>query len=277
MARDQVLELQGQIARLTAALQHSGHNAQSDRVALNRSQAHLKELQNGYAILEESRARVENDLNEERQEHLVCRNALIRHTGDLKPRSGRPRKLTVRDERHILRIARREPRITYRDLIAKSGVAVSHDTIYRLLREAGIINWIAKKRPFLTPEVAGKRYAWALEHEHWTYENWAKVIWSDECSVERGLGKRREWVFLTPDQKWQKDIIQPYKKGKDFSIMLWACFWGMKRSNSSVVTRAGGAGLSMRIAPCTKLVARPICRSVFLLCGGSPLETTVVA
>jgi len=70
----------------------------------------------------------------------IVSNALIRHIDDSKPRSNRPKKLIVRDEQHILRIARREPRITYKDLIAKSEVAVSHNTIYRLLKEAGIIN-----------------------------------------------------------------------------------------------------------------------------------------
>jgi len=132
---------------------------------------------------------------------------------------------------------RRESRITYKDLIAKSEVVVSHNIIYRLLKEAGIINWIAKKRPLLTLEVASKRYAWALEHEHWTYKDWVKVIWSDECSIERELGKRREWVFRTLDQKWKKDMIQSYKKGKNVSIMIWACFWGMKRSNLYALER----------------------------------------
>jgi len=70
----------------------------------------------------------------------IVSNALIRHTGDSKSRFDRSKKLIVRDERHILRIARREPRITYKDLIAKSEVAISHNTIYRLLKEAGIIN-----------------------------------------------------------------------------------------------------------------------------------------
>ena len=71
---------------------------------------------------------------------FIVSNVLIRHIDDSKPRSNRPKKLIVRDEQHILRIARREPRITYKDLIAKSEVAVSHNTIYRLLKEAGIIN-----------------------------------------------------------------------------------------------------------------------------------------
>ena len=96
----------------------------------------------------------------------IVSNALIRHNPDFKPRSERPRKLTIRDERHILRIIRRDPKITYKNLIAEAGVQVSHDTIYRMLKEEGITNWLAKKRPLLTSEVAGKRYQWAIEHEN---------------------------------------------------------------------------------------------------------------
>ena len=96
----------------------------------------------------------------------IVSNVLVRHNGETKPRSGRPRKLSIRDERHILRIVRRDPKITYKNLIAKVGVDVSHDTVYRMLKEQGITNWIAKKRPLLTPEITGKRYAWALKHEN---------------------------------------------------------------------------------------------------------------
>lgn len=39
-----------------------------------------------------------------------------------------------------------------------------------------------------------------------------KHIWSDEYSVERGAGKAREWVFCTPSQKWQKEMVQTLKK-----------------------------------------------------------------
>jgi len=106
-----------------------------------------------------------------------------------------------------------------------------------VFKEEDITNWICKKRPLLTPEVASKRYAWALAHEGWGFDEWARVIWSDECSVERGTGRRREWCFRTPAQKWDKKMIQPYKKGPDFSIMVWACFWGLERSNLYVLER----------------------------------------
>jgi len=32
-------------------------------------------------------------------------------------------------------------------------------------------------------------------------------------------------------------MIQPYKKGHDFSIMVWACFWGLERSNLYALER----------------------------------------
>ena len=58
--------------------------SQNDRIALNKAHAHLKELQAGYSQSEASRARFENDLHEERQEHRMCQEALnherIRHS-----------------------------------------------------------------------------------------------------------------------------------------------------------------------------------------------------
>jgi transposase len=50
-------------------------------------------------------------------------------------------------------------------------------------------------------------------------------MWSDECSAEWGKGKSGEWVFCTPTQKWQKEMVTTYKKGKDISVMVWACIW----------------------------------------------------
>ena len=44
--------------------------------------------------------------------------------------------------------------------------------------------------------------------------------------MERGKGKKQEWVFRTPRQKWDKEMIQPVKKGKDISVMVWAAFSG---------------------------------------------------
>jgi transposase len=97
---------------------------------------------------------------------IIVENVLVRYNDVFKLRSKRPKKLSIRNKRHILRIVRRDPKITYKNLVKKADVFVSHDTLYQLLKEEGIINWLCKKRSLLTPKVRGKRYAWAMAHEH---------------------------------------------------------------------------------------------------------------
>ena len=153
------------------------------------------------------------------------------------PRSGRPPALSKNDRRNILRIVRANPKITYQALRHEAGVAVHKNTLYRLLQKEGITNWLAKKRPLLTPEVVAKRYKWAKEHKDWTWDDWRKIIWSDECSLQRGSGTRRVWVFRTPQQKWDDDKIAPYKKGKDISVMIWGAIYGDGRSDIVIMDR----------------------------------------
>lgn len=154
------------------------------------------------------------------------------------PRSGRPRQYTARDERYLLRVVRENPKYTYRKLKDHTKLNFSRKTLWRILHRNGITNWRAKKRPFLTNEVAAKRLAFAKKYVLLTKEEWAKIIWSDECSVERGSGKDRSWVFRQPHQKWDREMIDTYKKGKDISVMVWAAFSGaLGRSSLYVMDR----------------------------------------
>ena len=52
----------------------------------------------------------------------IVSNALIRHNSDFKPRFERLKKLIIRDERHILRIIKRNFKITYKNLIIEIEV-----------------------------------------------------------------------------------------------------------------------------------------------------------
>ncbi len=56
------------------------------------------------------------------------------------PRSGRLTKLSIRDYRHLIRIARANPRIKYRDLLERSGLSYSKSTVYRALKAYGLTN-----------------------------------------------------------------------------------------------------------------------------------------
>ena len=62
-------------------------------------------------------------------------------------------------------------------------------------------------------------------------------IWSDECSVERGRGKAQEWCFRTTAQKYDPEMVQTYKTGKDMKVIVWGCFWDLSRSDLYVLDR----------------------------------------
>ena len=151
----------------------------------------------------------------------TLQRAPTRNNNETKARSGRPELTDARDRRHIWRAVRENPRITYKELIKETGVHCGARTLYRLLKEWGLKNWIAKKRPLLTAEVAAKRLKWCRDRQAWELEQWLQVIWSDECSVERGTGKGRPWVIRFPHEKWKEEMIAPYPKSKGVRVMVW--------------------------------------------------------
>ena len=106
----------------------------------------------------------------------IVNNASHQPNRESTPRSGRPKATKSRDERTPLRLVRIDPKLTYRDLIKKSGVQYSQLTVYRILRESGITNWLMKKRPLLRLKDVRARYHWAKIYKDWTKEEWPKVI-----------------------------------------------------------------------------------------------------
>ena len=73
-------------------------------------------------------------------------------------RTSRFKNLSIRDKKHILRIVRRTSKITYKNLIEKTKLDCSHNTIYWLLKEKSIINWLIKKQSLLMFKHAALRY-----------------------------------------------------------------------------------------------------------------------
>ena len=144
------------------------------------------------------------------------------------PRSGRPKILSNNDKRSIIRHIQKNPFSTYQEVINTLHLSICRRTLYTIINETGYGKWKAQKRPKLTPEIAKCRYNWALKYKDWSYEEWSKVIWSDECSVELGSGHKHKWVFRLNQlgEKWKKEYIQPYNKGKGIRVMIWASIWG---------------------------------------------------
>jgi hypothetical protein len=161
----------------------------------------------------------------------------LRDEGKTLPKAPRRKSYTPYDERHLLRHVRLFPKDTYAQVIKACGLGCRKSTVKKILAKYGIANWRAKKRPLLTEEHAAKRLAWCLAHRDWNAEDWGMVVWSDECSVERGRGKRDEWVFRTLEQKWQVGMVQTYGTNKNMKTMVWGAFWDHGRSPLYIMDR----------------------------------------
>lgn len=159
------------------------------------------------------------------------------HNADSRARKGGPRLLGAGDERLLIRIIRKDPKITYNALILESGLDVSRRTIQRLFKRYHITKWLAAKRPLLGPNIARKRLHFATSMASF---DWKKILFSDECSYIPGSGRQRCWVFRYTWEKWFKEMIDEVpKSGRPKSYMIWAAIGYDTRSELIFMNRYG--------------------------------------
>lgn len=143
------------------------------------------------------------------------------------PRSGQPRKLSEENRQLIRNEIDRDPHIQNRELLFKVNNVCKVGALRAFLRDENRRKWLQRKRPLLLPEHAAKRLAWAEQYKD---IDWNCVIWSDECGVVRGRGKRPIWTFLRPkDQLLQGDVQEVRRQGA-VRQMFWAAFSHQRRS-----------------------------------------------
>lgn len=139
-------------------------------------------------------------------------------------RSGRSRKLTEEQRDLVYDLTRLNPHIKLRELVMEVDHTVAIRTMRRLLKEMGRRKWKRLKRPELKPIHAVKRLIWAQTWAHLTPEQWARVKWSDECSVERGAGTETVWTFNRPSEQLELGDVSTERTGKSVKQMFWAGF-----------------------------------------------------
>jgi len=144
------------------------------------------------------------------------------------PRPGRPKATTPRDEKWICRQARVNPKISYRNLADEfnswsSEGTVSKDTVRKILKSSGINSYIATRKPLLSIKDRLKRRRWCKERLHWTVEDWANVIFSDESNFEVINRKSRIFVTRLRCEKYEPRFCTPCVQGGGGSAGIWGC------------------------------------------------------
>jgi hypothetical protein len=151
--------------------------------------------------------------------------------GISQPRPGRAPRLSERQKRHLKIEFEKNPKQKYKELIDLCCPGVARTQVYLFLKTLGVHKWRCHHRPSLNAIDAQKRYKWALQHVHWSEDEWKRVRWSDECSVKKGAGQKQQWVFRRAGEALLPKSIQEKAKGTRYTIMFWAAFGFKVRSN----------------------------------------------
>lgn len=140
---------------------------------------------------------------------------------------GRPAKLTEANKRWIVRniMSGRSDNATQlsQRLTNEANISVSTETIRRTLRQAGLKASVKPKKPRLLPRHIKDRLEFAIRYEHWTVDDWKRVVWSDETKINRLGCDGREWVWKKPGSKLTLQHVQGTIKFGGGSLLLWGC------------------------------------------------------
>ena len=150
------------------------------------------------------------------------------------PQSGTPQKLTDQDKSLLYRAVEENPRIKYSELLALVDYKVSRQTIWRLFQSSNCRKWLVLRRPELKPEHAHQRLRWANTVRNYDENKWKRVFWSDESTVERGRGARREYTFTKPKFQIPARDVEEIPVHKGVKQMFWAAFSGCGRRSGLI-------------------------------------------
>lgn len=136
---------------------------------------------------------------------------------------GRPRSTSLREDSLIVRAVKKYPFKSSVCVQKELMLPVSSSTIRRRLIAAKLFSRRPAKKPLISKKNQKRRLAFAKKHLHWTFDDWKKVLFSDESKfdvisdgivrVRRPTGKR-----LNP-----RYCSKTVKHGGG-SVMVWGCF-----------------------------------------------------
>jgi transposase len=150
------------------------------------------------------------------------------------PRSGRPKTISEAIEQKLLANVRadRNGREKSSEYLAYE-LNISRRSVCRILAAHGLKVVKPTRKPLLTPTMKEARHRFALNHAHWTLEDWKRVIWTDETSVI--LGHRRGAVRLWRDPKEAFEPTCIRRRWKGFSeFMFWGSFTWYEKGPSHI-------------------------------------------
>ncbi|KAG1456102.1 hypothetical protein G6F56_006911 [Rhizopus delemar] len=147
--------------------------------------------------------------------------------------SGRPRSFDEQADRVLKRAVVSDREVTLEELQSRLPTETSTATISRELHNLSYSKRTAAKKPFIKEKHRKDRFRFAREHKACTLDQWRKVVWTDESSIEIGkdVGVRKVW---RKSQKYLKAWLRPIYRSCGVTSMIWGgIVYGKRQSSPS--------------------------------------------
>ena len=99
-----------------------------------------------------------------------------------RPRSGRPKISTFRDDQRLIRSSLKDRFQTASQLRHLWHIRAFNSTVKRRLLVAGLRGCVSKMKPPLTAKHRKARLVWCQARCNWTVEQWRNVVFTDESA-----------------------------------------------------------------------------------------------
>ena len=158
-----------------------------------------------------------------------------------RPRSGRPRTTTRRQDRYLVNAALRDRSCNATVLRTVLRNATNANICTQTVRNRLHENNLRARRPAvrsrLTPAHRVRRLAWARQHLGWTRQQWAAVLFTDESRFTISFHDGRNRVWRRRGERFQDATIQEHDRYGGGSVMVWG---GMSLRSRTVLHRING-------------------------------------
>ncbi|CAI7766389.1 unnamed protein product [Closterium sp. NIES-54] len=160
---------------------------------------------------------------------------LLRHLGpktfdELVPspaKPGGPRKLPEKIARIVIRsIVSGESKTAEAAagmISSTHGISVTGATVRNTLKRHRVRAIEKASKPRLSAKNVKDRMQWAKDHQHWTIDDWKRVVWSDETKICRFSSDVRSWAWIREDCHMEPHHVKQTVKHGSGSIMIWGC------------------------------------------------------
>ena len=107
---------------------------------------------------------------------------------------------------------------------------MSEDTLLKELAKMGLNHRVERQKPYLSPAQVKARLAFAKKYQHWGFEEWSRVAFTDEIGAQTGTNDRKVYVWRSPKEEYHKDTVGVTHISGFRKIKFWAAIRYGKKS-----------------------------------------------